>query len=441
MSRMLLLIGLSWLLAACAPPPPPPTPAPTATALWQNDLAEVQQRQSQRTPEIEAQIRYWRAGPLARWNELACELVAKNSVTPPQAARLFAVLSLAQQAALEQLDAAGLLKQWRPPRDLDSTLNVLADATDNLPLEAAALAGASAEVLHQLLPKSDEQTLAALHEHVESYVWAGVALRGDLARAQQLGQQAAQTVLARVKDDGAAQGNEPVPWPADSGKWQPNEVGLPTVPSWSRVRPMLLTSADQFRAAPPPAFDSPEFKVALAEVRQVSDTRTPEQLRLARDWSDSPGTITPPGHWNQIALDLIQRYRLDERQATQVLSTLNMAMFDAGIAAWDSKYHYFVIRPWQADDKITLPVGKPDHPSYPSGHSTFSGAAAQVLSYFFPAEQAALWRQASDASLSRLYGGIHYRFDLEAGEKMGRAVGDLAVQYARRQNWLSPVTP
>jgi hypothetical protein len=213
------------------------------------------------------------------------------------------------------------------------------------------------------------------------------------------------------------------------------------MPGWGRVRSWFLTSGDQFRPGPAPAFDSPEYRAALSEVRQIADTRTDEQALIAAFWSDGPGTATPPGHWNDIAADYIRRYGLDERQAARVLATVNMAMMDAGIACWDAKYHYLVIRPWQADPNIITTAGWPNHPSYPSGHSCFSGAAAAVLAHFFPAEEDKLDALATEASLSRLYGGIHYRFDLEAGLEIGRKVGQLAAVYADAQGWTSGIAP
>jgi membrane-associated phospholipid phosphatase len=109
------------------------------------------------------------------------------------------------------------------------------------------------------------------------------------------------------------------------------------------------------------------------------------------------------------------------------LALVNVAMMDAGIAAWDAKYTYWSIRPSEADPAITTPIGLPNFPSYVSGHAAFSGAAAEVLGYAFPAERAQLTAQADEAAMSRLYAGIHYRFDSEVGLRVGRAVGALAV--------------
>jgi membrane-associated phospholipid phosphatase len=214
------------------------------------------------------------------------------------------------------------------------------------------------------------------------------------------------------------------------GKWFSSE-SPPVEPlraNWGRVRPWILERGDQLRPPPPPDIDSAEFREALEELRLYSRTRTPEQLRIALSWADGPGTSTPPGHWNQIAAGLIQERRLNEMEAARVMAFLNMALMDAGIACWDAKTTYWLIRPSQVDPTITLPVGLPNFPAYPSGHSTFSAAAAEVLAHFFPEEGERLRAMAEEASMSRLYGGIHYRFDAREGIELGRSIGRLASQ-------------
>jgi hypothetical protein len=183
---------------------------------------------------------------------------------------------------------------------------------------------------------------------------------------------------------------------------------------------------------PPPAFGSTAYLHDLSEVRQISDTRTAEQQRIAEEWADGAGTPTPPGKWNLIATNAFAGAvppadDMELREA-QVLTYLNCAMFDAGIVCWKAKYDYWLIRPSQADPAITLAVGLPNFPSYTSGHSSFSGAAAEVLSAAIPRMSAQFRAMAAEAAISRVYGGIHYRFDSDEGLRCGGAVGELAAQ-------------
>jgi hypothetical protein len=129
----------------------------------------------------------------------------------------------------------------------------------------------------------------------------------------------------------------------------------------------------------------------------------------------------------------VERYSLDEKRSIQVFALLNMALMDAGIGCWDAKYTYWLIRPSQADPAVTTPVGLPNFPSYVSGHATFSGAAATLLGAVFPSASRDLQTMAEEAAMSRLYGGIHYRFDNEEGLKLGRRIGALAVTELRQQ--------
>jgi membrane-associated phospholipid phosphatase len=105
-----------------------------------------------------------------------------------------------------------------------------------------------------------------------------------------------------------------------------------------------------------------------------------------------------------------------------------MAMMDAGICCLNCKYYYCLIRPWQADPEITTPVGQPSFPSYTSGHSAFSASAAKVLGYIFPDEKENLDAMAEEAGISRLYGGIHYCFDIDGGRKTGETIGQPFVE-------------
>jgi len=164
---------------------------------------------------------------------------------------------------------------------------------------------------------------------------------------------------------------------------------------------------------------------------------TPEQRAIALFWADGPGTFTPPGHWNEIALGLVRAFRLDTAQAARVFAVLNTAQADAFICVWDAKYAYWSLRPITAirreiDPSWSPLITTPPFPSYVSGHSGTSGAAATVLSAFFPSEAAQLRAWANEAALSRLYGGIHFPVDNEVGLALGTSVGEAALAAWRR---------
>ena len=107
-------------------------------------------------------------------------------------------------------------------------------------------------------------------------------------------------------------------------------------------------------------------------------------------------------------------------------------MMDAMIGCWDAKYHYWTLRPTHADPLITLTFALPNHPSYPSGHSCVSSAAATMLNKFFPRRSRELNAWVEEAGLSRMYAGIHYRFDITAGRDLGQAVARWAIRHADR---------
>ena len=216
-----------------------------------------------------------------------------------------------------------------------------------------------------------------------------------------------------------------------AGFWTPNVAGQMvaggTLPG---TRPWFLTSSDQFKPDPHPPFGSTAFKDALAEIRHISDTRTPEQIRIASFWALSNGTPTTSGFWLERASEFIVQRGLSERKATHIFALLSATMFDAQIGCWDEKLRSWLVRPWKADPAITtfLPVGMPNHPSYPSGHSCLSASGASVISKFFPDKRAQLDAMVIEAGLSRMYGGIHYRFDIEAGQTLGRNVARFTIR-------------
>jgi membrane-associated phospholipid phosphatase len=230
-------------------------------------------------------------------------------------------------------------------------------------------------------------------------------------------------VLAQAATDNYLVVSPGVP-PVGPGYWVSAPAAI--VRSLYGVRPFFLTTSDQLRPGPPPAFGSPAFLAALAEIRAISDTRTAEQIAIAQSYAWGTGPFTA-GNLNLIADRTIVDHHRTEREAARILASANAAAFDAQIACFDAKFAYWFIRPSQADPAITLPIPLPNHPSYPSAHSCITSAFMTVLIDAFPSERPSLQEIITNAGLSRMYAGIHYRFDIEAGQAIGRGAAALAL--------------
>jgi hypothetical protein len=349
-------------------------------------------------------VKFWDAGASVGWNQIARDYISGLTTKPNQQAtlRAFTYLSLAQYDAVIAADDA-------QERGLH-------------PSPQAAVAGASAVVLSYVLPAGTALFEAAVQSQAADPRWPGNRT-DDFAEGERIGRAIGAAVVASARTD-----RFDAVWtgsvPTGPGLW----IGTnPLLPLLGQMRPFFLASGDQFRPPPPPAFGSPEYLAALAEVRQISDTRTPAQLAIAQYWAATTGSLAA-GFWNEQASDLVVQYRLDERRAAHALALSNMAAMDANIACHDAKYTYWLIRPWQADPAITTPIGRPNHPSYPSNHACVSGTMAYTLGATFPAERDRLAAMADEAGESRIYAGIHYRFDKDAGLRIARQVADLALE-------------
>ncbi len=407
-------------------------PPDKASARQKEETAELIAFQSQRTPERQATVEFWNAGAVVRWNEIARDLVAKHRTSAPAASRVYALVSVAQFDALLAAWHHKYLHGRPAPQEIASNVKplVVLPADPSYPSEHAAVAAASAALLTYLYPDEAAPLEHKMAEHGTSRLWAGASHRSDIAAGDSLGRDVAKNVIEHARQDRSDK-----QWTGrvltGTGRWVSAGKASPLVPGWVEVKPWLMSAAAQFRAAPPPEFGSTKFSEALAEVKTIAGARTSEQARMAALWADGPGSYTPPGRWNKIAADLIAAHRLNEVRAARVLALMNMALMDAGIAYLDTQYHYLVLRPSQADASISTTAPLPNSPAYPSGHAAFSAAGAEVLGYLFPQEKAALRAKAEEAARSRVYGGIHYSFDGEAGLSQGRAIAQLAIARGR----------
>jgi membrane-associated phospholipid phosphatase len=375
----------------------------------------------------EAGVADFTAPPIALdWQQQARTLVAANNLSPLAAARIFAALSVAQYGALNDADTQSAADGGLANHGIGAGGRARFEA------ERGAVVSASRTVLAFFFPAA----AAALQQRLENEATARGNTHPQFQLGRGIGIAVGNTIIARLQADHFTD-----PWtgtvPAGPGLWINN--GPPAGPLLGTVTPYFLTSGSQFRPSAPPAFGSPAFLADLNEITLLSATRTPAQLASAQFWNFPTGTFTPLGYWNQLAGTFISQYRLNEREATHVFALMHAASMDALIGCWEAKYYYWLIRPYQADASITTPIGKPNHPSYPSGHSCNSSAATLVLAHFFPSQATDLANQLAEAGLSRMYGGIHFRFDITAGVQIGTAVAQLALSLDQSQGLLSVV--
>jgi len=249
--------------------------------------------------------------------------------------------------------------------------------------------------------------------------------------------------------------NMPVPYvPTGApGDYVTTGSGNPAFPHWGGVTPFVMTSGDQFRAGPPPALTSAEYAAAVNEVREIgsaiSATRTADQTAAALFWDAANGAP-----WMRIGLAVAEDEGLSTLDNARTFSLLSTGLADALIAGFDSKYVYRLWRPQTAiregdidgnaatagDPSWTSLFGAPLHPSYVSTHSALSGVGATILSSIFGDDEGftisiagdtrsftGLQQAAQDGADSRLWGGIHFRFDNEAGLQMGQQIGRNAL--------------
>lgn len=252
------------------------------------------------------------------------------------------------------------------------------------------------------------------------------------------------------------------------GSWEPTPPAYADAiePNWGTIRPLVLDSAGQFAVAAMPVFSESKnspFRRELDEVFSISKNLTEEQKRVAWFWDDNAFVVdvqghsmsaskklTPGGHWLMIAQRFCREQNLSAAKSAEVCFLTSAALFDGFIACWKTKFETDRIRPEtviQKDlDKNWQPyLQTPPFPEYPSGHSTISAASAEVLSAFFgdataftdsteyvfghgigqfPSFRAA----AAEASVSRVFGGIHFRSGCDAGADLGKKVGELVLK-------------
>ncbi len=389
-----------------------------------------------------------RANQAIVWDSIALQAVRNADLQAPNASRAYAIVAISVYDAVNAID-----------RKYASYGDVTAKVSKGTCASAAAAAAAET-ALTGLFPEQS----AIFSAELNATLPASPADRGrELGLA--LGTSVANQILALRSDDGSSTKVTYVPG-TGPGDWVPTPPAYAAAvdPQWGSVTPFALSSGSQFQPPPPPPITSVEYAEEVNQVELIGGTtstvRTPEQTAIARFWSDLPGTFDPPGHWNQITAIAAITSKSSLENSARAFALVNIALADAGIEAWNVKYTYNTVRPVTvirdgadgvnpliiADPTWTPLWNTPAFPSYISGHSTFSAAAASVLTSLYgdhftftdrgdptenltPRHYSSFEAAAQEAGISRIYGGIHFMSDNVYGLQVGGEVGQYVVEY------------
>ena len=417
------------LVAGCAEPPPEAVPAAAAD------------------PEL-------LHGAVQR----VTDVMTHDIFSPPQAARVYAYLSVAAHEALAATDAeleplAGRL------HELDAA------PAPEAPVHGPTAAVWAALAVGEALTFSSADVAAYRAEAEARLAEAGLPRRLG-ARSKAYGETVGAHVLAWAGTDGYAESRSGPAYTVtdEPGSWRPTPPAYMDAvePNWGGLRPFVLDSTSQFRPPPPPPYSlapGSAFRQQVDEVYAVTTALTPEQQDIAAFWDCNPYAlhtrghamyatkkITPGGHWMGIAAIASRDAGNDLAGATTAYARTALALADGFLSVWEEKYRSRLVRPETVinehlDEDWAPLLQTPPFPEYSSGHSVISAAAAEALTalygdaaflddtelpYGLPARRFDSFREAAqEAAISRLYGGIHYRMAADHGLDQGRAVGAL----------------
>ena len=392
------------------------------------------------------------------WYKLILELVRHTSnYSPPVAARSFGYIGVTAYEAVasgsDRLQSlAGQLNGLKtlPARDKGA-------AYDDAVILNTVMEFSVAHFFDRTGP-TGQHVIKKMAKKMDDEVSQGLA-PDVVARSRDYGLKLSQAVFDWSSTDGGAS-VENMGFPLEyklsdkPGHWVPTSLirqqQVPLLPDWGKVRPFAMPTGSSCRLPDPPEYSEKPDSVFYKEAREVYttvNTLTDEQRTIARFWSDDPMlSPTPPGHWINIALIVLDQQKADLPTTVDTVARLGVALADGFIGCWDTKFVYDLIRPISYIKKVMDPkwdalLITPPFPEYPSGHSTQSSAAAATMTHIFgdalafddsthaadgikPRHFANFHAAAEEAAISRLYGGIHFRSAIMRGLEQGECIAN-----------------
>jgi hypothetical protein len=336
-----------------------------------------------------------KTNPVIVWNTLVTDLGSKEKLSPPEFARLYALVHISIYDSLL------------------ATQNF-----NNTEFQNAVITNAAAGVLNYLFPSYSykiNQTKDILISYLIGYYDGSLAQKG-----LQLGNRISQSVINYSNYD-----TSNIVWknkiPKGECIWNGTNPILPGAGFWKTY---ILKSGAEVQPIKPIPCNSPEYLLDLKITYDASVNRTPQQISAIHYW----GNKSPPTLWNSILNDFIESYNMDLFESAHASVYLNVGIYDAFVSCWYSKYTYWTARPFQIIDNITTEIPTPNFPGYPSGHSVISTVASKILGEIFPLEKKDLAALALKASLSRIWAGIHFIQDVSMGIRQGLDISQKIIK-------------
>jgi hypothetical protein len=333
--------------------------------------------------------------PVIVWNTLVTELASKEKLSPPEFARSYTLVHISIYDSLL------------------ATQNF-----SNTEFQIAAITNAASGILNYLFPSYSYQinkTKAILLSDLIGYYDSSLTQKG-----LQLGNKISQSVINYSNYD-----NSNIVWnnkiPRGECIWNGTNPILPTAGFWKTY---ILESVAEIQPVKPISCNSPEYLLELEITYYASLNRTAQQIDAVHSWEKK----SPPVIWNNILNHFIEFYNMDLFDTAYASVYLNVGMYDAFVSCWYTKYTYWTARPFQTIANITTEIPTPNFPGYPSGHSVISTVASKVLGEIFPLEKKDLDALAIQASLSRIWAGIHFMQDVSMGIRQGMDISQKIIQ-------------
>ena len=388
--------------------------SPVNEKLLRDEISKITVTQRKMEKETPWAIKYWNgAYPSYRWHQLLMQ-ASRNHKGHKNGGRVV-IMHLAIYDAMVEVWKHKKAHVQKAAYRYDSEIKKLGTEPGYSAFicEWSAAAGAAHRVIGYYFPAQKAWLDSQLAAFKLARLASGLQFPSDIKKGLEIGRKIASKYIEYAKGDRTNRrwkGRVPKSDSLWSGKPSPWD---PMKRQW---KPLTLAQPNQFRPKPPPT----DWSADMEELRQFNATH--QSSDIAWKWKSEPV-------WDLLIERKILEYNLNPFEAAFANAVFHTARFDAIIAAWDGKYHYWGIRPFQYDPSFKpILIATPNFPGYPAGHTTVAGSIARVLSFLFPRDERLFNGLAKECSESRFEGGVHFRTDNEVGLKVGDKVGQQVIK-------------